>query len=168
MSQDIREMIDKIKGVNRVIAENADNGYRLWKRRNVTLRGIKELGNSNGVWGSFGKGLYTVPLGNRTMAKDYGEVYFVVNGIPKHPKVVQTMNDAEIWRQTLIINFCAKHGKGYDLDFFEKHTSIEKEMLLLNYDGLVIKGREMVNYTPENVMYFNNERSLENYYDHIS
>lgn len=37
-------------------------------------------------------------------------------------------------------------------------------MLNLGYDGLVIKGREMVNYTPENIKYFRTEYELEQYY----
>ncbi|MFW6243375.1 MAG: hypothetical protein ACOC2W_04380, partial [bacterium] len=53
--------------------------YLRWKRKNVTLRGIKEMGSDNEVYGSFGKGLYTVPLSNRSMARQYGDVYFVLN-----------------------------------------------------------------------------------------
>jgi hypothetical protein len=36
----------------------------------------------------------------------------------------------------------------------------------IGYDGLVIKGREMVNYSPpDNVKYFNNENQLIQYYE---
>lgn len=67
----------------KLLFENNDD-YSKWKRKNVTLRGMKVLGVDNGVWGSFGKGLYTVPLGNKSMAKEYGDVYFVVNAVPKN------------------------------------------------------------------------------------
>lgn len=144
--------------------------YLKWKRQNVTLRGMKEVGKDNGVYGSFGKGLYTAFLSNKSLAKDYGKVYFVVGAIPKHPKVVQYRNDAEILIQELI----AKYGKENGIDdyydarkLFEKNTTIEKEMLKMGYDGLVIKGREMVNYNPENIKYFENEYQLENYYEHL-
>lgn len=38
-------------------------------------------------------------------------------------------------------------------------------MLDLGYDGLVIKGREMVNYKPKDVLYFENEDQLKKYYE---
>ena len=34
----------------------------------------------------------------------------------------------------------------------------------LGFDGIIIKGREIVNYKPENVLYFKDEQQLENYY----
>jgi hypothetical protein len=143
--------------------------YLKWKRKNVTFRGIKELGKHNEVYGSFGKGLYTVPLTNKSMAKQYGKVYFVVGGKPKNPKILQSLNDAEIFRQNLVNEFCKKHGKNYSLSFFEENTSMEVEMLKLGYDGLIINGREMVNYAPdENVKYFENEDQLINYYARIN
>lgn len=144
----------------------SERDYRAWKRKNVTLRGIKSIGDDNGVFGSFGKGLYTTPLGNKAMAKQYGRVHFIVNAIPKHPKIVYSLNDAEIWRQQLVCSFCKKekHDREYDPAFFEENTSIEKEMLAIGYDGLIIKGREMVNYKPENIIYFETEQQLENYY----
>lgn len=141
--------------------------YLKWKRNNVTFRGIKNAGKDNNVYGSFGKGLYTVPLTNKSMAKEYGKVYFVLNAKPKNPKVVYGINDAELLRQQLVFDFCKKqgHNKEYDLNFFESNTTIEDEMLKRGYDGLFIKGREMVNYSPpDNVMYFESERQLENYY----
>ena len=120
------------------------------------------------MYGSFGKGLYTTPLGNKPMAKQYGTLYFVVNAIPKHPKITQSLNDAEIWRQKLVNDFCKKHNEDYSLNFFEKHTSIDKEAIKQGLDGLIIKGREMVNYKPENILYFKTEEELKNYYDSIS
>ncbi len=150
------------------INENINNGYTKWKRKNVTIRGIKELGKTNNVYGSYGKGLYTVPLSNVSMARKYGDIYFVVNAIPKNPKIVQYTNDAEIFIYNLIDKFCTKHDKEYNKNFFEANTSIEKEMLELGYDGLIIKGREMVNYTPSNIKYFKTENELQNYYNDIS
>jgi hypothetical protein len=148
--------------------ENEIENYPLWKRKNVTLRGIKELGKSNEVYGSFGKGLYTVPLSNKSMAKQYGDVYFVVNAIPKKPKIVDSLNNAELLRQKLISDFCNKHNKNYDPRFFEENTTMEDEMLNLGYDGLIIKGREMVNYTPVDIKYFRTENELQRYYEYYT
>lgn len=144
--------------------------YLTWKKENVTFRGIKELGKYNEVYGSFGKGLYTVPLSNKTMAKQYGTLYFVVGAKPQKPKIVNSLNDAEIFRQNLVYNFCKKYNKDYSLTFFEENTSMEKEMLNNGYDGFIIKGREMVNYTPneDEIRYFNNENSLIQYYEYIN
>ena len=144
-----------------------DHEYKLWKRRNVTIRGIKEVGKANGVYGSFGDGLYTAFLSNTKLAKQYGEVYYIVGAIPKNPLIVNTVNDAEIKIQQLIINYCKLNGADtyYDKKFFEKHTSIEKEMQKLGYDGLIIKGREMVNYNPpDDIKYYRFEEGLYDYY----
>lgn len=150
-----------------VALNEATDNYLSWKRNNVTCRGIKEVGNDNGVHGSFGKGLYTTPLSNKAMAKQYGTLHFVVNAIPKNPKVVNSLNDAEMLRQRLVNDFCKKNGVDYDMRFFEQNTSIEKEMLNLGFDGLIIKGREMVNYAPSNVVYFKDEMQLKNYYNTV-
>jgi hypothetical protein len=143
----------------------SDIYFLAWKRKNVTLRGIKEIGKYNGVYGSFGNGLYTVPLSNKSMAKQYGKVYFVVNAIPTKPKIVQTLNDAEIYRQKLIDNYCKDHNKEYSESYFKTNTTIEDEMIKLGYDGLIIKGREMVNYNPQNILYFETENELKRYYE---
>jgi hypothetical protein len=147
--------------------ENIED-YSKWKRKNVTLRGMKELGKANEVYGSFGKGLYTVPLSNKAMAKQYGKIYFVVNGIPRKPKIVDSLNNAELLRQKLINDFCKKHNEDYSPRFFESNTTMEDEMLKLGYDGLIIKGREMVNYTPKDIKYFKNENDLQRYYEALS
>ena len=139
--------------------------YKKWKRKNVTLRGIKEFGKPNEVHGSYGDGLYTVPLSNKAMAKQYGELYYVVNAIPKNPKIVDSINGAELLRQKLVNDFCKKHNKEYNVRFFDANTTIHDEMLKLGYDGIIIKGREMVNYKPENVLYFRTENELINYYE---
>ena len=142
--------------------------YLKWKRVNVTIRGIKNYGSENEVYGSFGKGLYTVPLSNLSMAKQYGVPYFVVNAIPKSPKILDGLNSAEMLRQKLVKLFCDKNNKNYSMSFFEENTSMEIEMIELGYDGLIIKGREMVNYTPKDIKYFKNEYELINYYDSIT
>lgn len=151
-----------------IINESINNRakYLAWKRKNVTLRGIANpnaLSSENGRSGRFGKGLYTAFLSNMAMAKQYGELRYVVNAIPKNPKIFSNTNDAEIWIQANIYSkFDGERG-------FEAKSNIADEMLKMKYDGLVIRGREMVNYTPpDNVLYFSNERQLENYfYDFI-
>lgn len=165
-TNDIRETINKIKSITSNITE-AKSDYLSWKRKNVTLRGMKEAGQDNGVYGSFGKGLYTAPLSYKELAKKYGEVYFVVNAIPKHPKIVDGQNSAELVRQNLVNDFCKRNNHEYDPNFFQKNTTMEDEMMKLGYDGLIIKGREMVNYKPENIMYFKTERGLEDYFENI-
>lgn len=162
---ELKTIISKV--LKEYLNENVD-GYLKWKRENVTLRGIKnEVGDFNNAMARFGNGLYTAPLSNRAMAKEYGKVYFVVNARPKNPKIFNNTNEAEIFCQKLVNEFCKKHGKGYDTDFFWKNTNIETEMLNLGFDGLIIKGREMVNYQPENIRYFEEERQLIHYYDSI-
>lgn len=154
--------------IKRIIVEEINDfnrrEYLSWKRKNVTLRGVKNLGKDNEVFGSFGKGLYTTPLSNRSMAKQYGKVYFVVNGIPRNPKVVNSLNEAEIFLQRIIAKYCKENGQEYGLRYFNDNTTIEDEVMKLGYDGLIIKGREMVNYKPENILYFENEDQLETYY----
>lgn len=141
--------------------------YSKWKRKNVTLRGIKEFGKHNEVYGSFGKGLYTVPLSNKSMAKQYGEVYFVVNAIPKNPKVVQSLNTAEIFRYSIIEKYCNQNNMEHSIPYFEQNTSMAEEMLKMGYDGLIIKGREMVNYSPTDIKYFKTEKELISYFENI-
>lgn len=141
-----------------------------WKRKNVTIRGVKDKNSfytGNNGMASYGSGLYTAFLSNKQLAKQYGEVYFVVNAIPKHPKVVNTVNDAEIFIQTIITNFCKQNGVPRSNDFFYQKTTISEEMQRLGYDGLIIKGREMVNYKPDNILYFKTENALQDYYYNI-
>lgn len=141
--------------------------YLKWKKANVTYRGMKAMGKDNEVYGSFGKGLYSVPLSNKSMAKQYGDLYFVVNAIPKKPKIVNSINDAELVRQNLISNFCKKHNQDYSPTYFENNTSMDKEMLKQGFDGLIIKGREMVNYLPKNILYFKTEDEVKSYYESL-
>lgn len=135
--------------------------YKKWKRKNVTIRGMSQgIGNKNGGGARFGSGLYTASLANKQMAKGYGDVYFVVNGRPKNPVKFKDANQAEIW---LSNNITHKNYK--NIRDFSKNTTIEAEMLKLGYDGLEVIGREIVNYNPENVLYFSNERQLIGYYE---
>jgi hypothetical protein len=141
--------------------------YLNWKRKNVTLRGISgELGEYNGAGAMLGDGLYSAALSNREMARKYGIVYFVLGGIPKHPKVFNTLNDWQIWEgNTLIYNWCKERGLDFDSRKFYAETNIRDEMLKLGYDGIIIRGREMVNYDVRDVKYFRSEWELEDYYE---
>ena len=66
--------------------------YIKWKKKNVSLRGIKNSGEENNGGATLGKGLYTAALSNKSLSKQYGTVYFVINGIPKNPKVFNDLN----------------------------------------------------------------------------
>ena len=139
------------------------NEYNSWKRKNVTLRGIKEFGKENNVHGMLGKGLYTAFLSNSKMAKSYGEIYFVVNAIPKNPLIFKTLNVWEIWFQNLVYK-TYKNGDFPDEREFRKNTTIESEIQKLGYDGVIISGREMVNYKPKDILYFKSELTLIEYF----
>jgi hypothetical protein len=145
--------------------------YLSWKRKNVTLRGMsnKDSNIENGGMAKYGSGLYTAALGNKSMAREYGKVYFVVNAIPKKPKKVYNTNEAEIFLQQLVTNFCKEHNVPRDNSFFSKNTTIGEEMKRQGYDGLIIQGREMVNYTPpDDIQYFTTEDELKQYYERIT
>jgi hypothetical protein len=159
------EVIDS--NIYKILENNSD--YLMWKRKNVSLRGINpdttsEIGNGRGAM--LGVGLYTTFLSNKSMAKIYGTVYFVVGAIPNNPLVFKTLNEWEIWFQMLVRNYCKENGEELNRSYFNANTSIEKEVMTLGYDGIIIKGREMVNFTPaDNITYFKTERELRNYYD---
>ena len=143
--------------------------YLKWKRKNVTIRGIKDgtMGDEegNGSGSMLGRGLYTASLSNKALAKEYGTVNFVLNAIPKKPIIFDGLNAWEIWTQR---NLFMKYSKNEmpDQREFHKHDTVENAIQELGYDGVIIKGREMVSFSPpENVMYFQNERQLQNYYD---
>lgn len=142
--------------------ESTKSDYKSWKRKNVTIRGIsKSIGEFNGGGAQFGDGLYTAHLSNKALAKQYGDVYFVVGARPNNPKVFKTINEAEIWMQQNL--YYANGYKGLR-DFFS-HTDIKTEMLKLGYDGIEIKGREIVNYTPsDDIKYFRNDEQLLDYF----
>ena len=156
------------------ISESFDEAaYKRWKRANVTLRGInpdyERLDQPNDGFANFGAGLYTVPLSNKAMAKQYGDVYFVVNGRPKKPAVFRNISEAETWLYNFLIR---NYYKTYGIEdtgqrkFYEL-TNIRDEMLRIGYDGLEIKGREMVNYDPQNVYYFKYETGLRDYFNYV-
>lgn len=139
--------------------------YLKWKRKNVTIRGAKEVGQANGGGGMIGLGLYSAPLGNRALAKQYGTVYFLINAIPKTPLVVNSLNDWEIWCQRNLFMMYSDDNFPDQRKFFAK-TTIEAEMMKRGYDGVIIKAREMVNYNPpDNVLFFQNEKQLQMYYE---
>jgi hypothetical protein len=157
-----------------IIKEEANNIYNhneylKWKRKNVTLRGIKDVGEKyNNAGARFGDGLYTAYLSNKEMAKKYGDVKFVVNARPKNPKKFKDANQAEIWLYNdLIYPYLKENGLDIDSSEFYKQTNIRTEMLKKGYDGLDIIGREIVNYKPneDNIRYFSNENQLINYYE---
>jgi hypothetical protein len=158
--------------INEEISNFNRTEYLKWKKQNVTLRGIQKLGEENNGMASFGQGLYTAALGNREMAKKYGKVYFVLGAIPKHPKMVDTWNNAEIFIQKIVMLYGKEMGINDYFDAkrdFNAKTNVRDQMLKLGYDGLIIRGREMVNYTPneDNIRYFENENQLIQYYENF-
>ena len=163
-------MSDMISIIQEEIHDFNRREYLKWKRQNVTLRGMQEVGEENNGMASFGQGLYIAALGNREMARKYGKVYFVVGAIPKHPKIVNTWNGAEIFMQDVVMHYGKENNINNYFDAkkdFEVKTNVKEMMLKLGYDGLIIKGREMVNYTPDNneIKYFENENQLIQYYE---
>lgn len=146
-----------------------DREYLKWKRKNITLRGVKEIGVENNAGAMLGRGLYTAFLSNKSLAKEYGSVYFVLGAIPKNPKVFNTLNDWEIWfYNTLVYQYSKENGKEYpDKRDFNAKTTIEDEMIKLGYDGIVIKGREIVNFKPieDEIFYFRTENELKQFYE---
>jgi hypothetical protein len=142
--------------------------YLKWKKENVTLRGMQELGKENSGFAKYGEGLYSAHLSNYAMAKQYGTVYFAVGARPKNPKKVKSVNDAENFiYYDVKVPYLAKHNLKKDSRVFYENTTLEDEMLNLGYDGLEISGREMVNYKPDDVEYIKyskDEYYLKNYY----
>ena len=159
-------MID-IRAVIREAVEEFDRkAYLAWKRKNVSYRGVNDdaVDNENGGGAMLGRGLYTAALSNKKMSRQYGTVYFVINAVPKKPKVLNTLNDWEIWAQN---NLYAKFSvDGFpDRRKFDATTTIEAEMQKMGYDGVIIIGREMVNYDPpHDVTYCKDESQVESYW----
>lgn len=151
--------------------KTAEPDYSKWKRQNVSYRGVKEKGKQeNNRSGMLGKGLYTAPASNKSMTKEYGDRYFVVNARPKNPKVFNSLNEWEIWFQNqLVFPFSKAKGKEFpDIRDFESQTSIEKELQKRGFDGIEIKGREMVNFAPpDNVKYFKSEDEVKAYHNSL-
>lgn len=140
--------------------------YLRWKKENVSLRGIENFNNrydtnGNGNIGRFGEGLYTAFLSNKKMAKEYGKVYFVVNGKPKKP--LKTNNPSSL--ENYIYEIARDQGYKSPIDAYKNGVKGAHDLLInAGYDGIQITGREYANFTPENVLYFENERLLENYF----
>jgi len=118
--------------------------YLAWKRKNVSFRGLSNADEEkNGGGARFGSGLYTAALSNKSMAKYYGTVYYVVNAVPKNPIVFKDANAAEIWiGNTLMPMYLGKMTFPDSRKFYEM-TTLEDAIMKLGYDGLVIQGREM-------------------------
>ena len=139
--------------------------YLKWRRKNITMRGMKDFyADNNGhiLETLLGDGLYTVPVSNKKFAKTYGDLYYVYNAIPKNPLIMRTLMDwQDWWYYKLVKPFYSNKNEFY------KNTNIKDEMIKLGYDGVIIPGREMVNYKPENVLYFNNENSVIDYYERL-
>lgn len=139
--------------------------YLAWKRKNVSLRGVREDGQYNGGGTRFGSGLYTAALSNKSMARGYGMVYYVVNAVPKNPIVFNDTNQAEIWIHNKLMPMYVGHDGMPDSRKFYQMTTLEDAIMKLGYDGLMIKGREMVNYDPpKDVRYFKDESQVYSYW----
>lgn len=138
-----------------------DKAYLKWKRANVSWRGESEQTGTRSA--TLGAGLYSAALSNKKMAAEYGKPFFLVGGVPDHPKVFNTLNDAQIFIQRLKAHVLGVEF-GSDTRKFDQTTTIEKEMIALGYDGMVVKGREMVKYSPGKVWRFYNEDELRVFY----
>lgn len=156
-----------MKSIKELLREEFNKAdYLKWKKANVTYRGMKDSSIPNADAGEFhgetlGKGLYSAPLSNKAMAKGYGDLYFALNAKPTKPLVFNTLNEWEIWFYNTVIK---KFGNRRE---FNANSTIEKEILNLGYNGVIIKGREMVNYEPEDVKYFRHENGLIDYYERL-
>jgi hypothetical protein len=138
--------------------EETNYNYSKWVRNNVTYRGIVDSDseeNFNGA--SLGHGLYSTK--DKSMARKYGKLHYLVNAIPKNPKKFKDLNEWQVFYYNNLVK--PKYKDSYE---FSENTNITEAMQNLGYDGIIIVGREMVNYTPENVIYFHTEIQLYNYY----
>ena len=97
------------------------------------------------------------------MANEYGAVYFVVNAVPKKPLVFNNLNEWEIWTWQKLYSVDGKPDKRA---FFENNT-IEDAIQKMGYDGVIIKGREMVVYNTEglDIRYYKDEEQVQGYYE---
>lgn len=159
----------KLKTISeKIILEAMDPGYRKWRKSHVSYRGSKEENPLDGIDeydGVMGKGLYTTALSNKSMAKGYGTRWIMVNAIPQKPLVFKSINGWEIWLQKLMMDVLNSDTPNQN-KFFEK-TTIEDEVKKLGYDGVIITGREMVLYDPndKDVRFFKTEREVEDWYE---
>lgn len=153
--------------------------YRKWRRENVTYRGysgyspLRPNSDETGmIFTKFGAGLYSTPISNKSLIKSYGgKTAILVGAKPKKPLVFNSLNEAEIWVQQLMLKVIGVKSVEEWPDNFEEQfrakTTIEDEVKKLGYDGIIVKGREMVLYDPQDkdVRWFEDERQLETYYD---
>lgn len=146
------------------VAEAADPdraAYLKWKRANVSLRGMAEVGRDNGGGARMGVGLYTAALSNAKMARGFGRLHFVVNGVPRRPKVFRDMGQWETFYYAELVR-----KKYKSVAEFNAHTTVERAMQELGFDGVVVTGREMVNYAPpDDLMYFQDEWGVRDYWE---
>ena len=154
--------------IREAVEEFDRKAYLAWKRKNVSFRGVNEEseieGGENGGGAMLGRGLYTSALSNKKMSRQYGTVYFVINAVPKKPRIFNGLNDWEVWAQN---NLYSKflHNGFPDRRKFDAATTIEAEMQKMGYDGIIIAGREMVNYDPPgDVCYCKDESQVESYW----
>lgn len=150
---------------NEFVGEASDpdrKEYLRWKKANVSLRGLSNgVGKENGGMARMGSGLYTAALSNAKMARGFGKLHYVVNGVPRKPKVLWDMNAWEVFRYNELVK-----PKYKDTRDFDDHTDIATEMLARGFDGVVVSGREMVNYAPpDDVMYFTDEQGVRDYWE---
>lgn len=149
--------------------DDVEAGFKKWRRSNITYRGVADeaVDGENGRSGMLGRGLYTAPSSNKAMTREYGKTRLVANARPKNPKVFDDLNRWQIWEQN---NLYPKDANGFpDARLFGKEgKTIEGEMQKMGYDGIEIKGREMVHFAPpDNVVYFSNEQQARQYYEAV-
>lgn len=142
-----------------LLQEESDPSFKTWMKNNVSVRGMNGFGKDDGSgMAVLGRGLYTAPLTNKSMARVYGNLHYVVGAVPKKPMTFRNMNDWEVWLGNKLIPRTMRKSEWF------KSNTIEGAIQKLGYDGVVIKGREMVHYNPKNVMYFGSTEELERWY----
>lgn len=157
--------------INKLISEDfSKKAYSDFVRKHVTYRGMTGdpyADHENGQGAMLGRGLYTTK--DKSMARKYGTLWYVVNAIPSNPKIFQDLNQWETWFYNhLVFPYSKAKGLDYpDKRDFIANTTIEAELQKLGYDGIVIKGREMVHFNPKDVLYFPNERQLAQYVESL-
>lgn len=159
-------MLDIRSLIVEVLYDEDRKAYLAWKRKNVSYRGVRQDGEENGAGAMLGRGLYTAALSNKSMTKQYGDTFFVVNAVPKNPMVFNSLNEWEIWvHRELYGRYKTPSGFPDQREFF-KHTTIEDAMQEMGYDGIVIRGREMVNFKPpDDVRYYKDEGQVRSYWE---
>jgi hypothetical protein len=71
------------------------------------------------------------------------------------------LNELQTWLYYALV----KDGGFSDYRDFHEKTTIEDSMIKLGYDGIIVRGREMVNFAPPpNVEYFADESQVISYW----